>query len=172
MGQDYVDGDQRVKGQLNCGTLAMQTASINDAMVTANAAVDAAKLKHQHAVKYSQDAGADVVTKTQDVHIVRGATGKAIGVNVAASTAPTGGDKKFTVDVQKGNQATGFATILTAVVTIDNTVANRQVVSGGLVASPTLAVGDTLRVIVTASGTTGSQGQGLNVTVTTREDAD
>jgi hypothetical protein len=174
---DYVDGDLRVKGTVTAAGLNLQNATITDAMIQAAANLAASKLEHQHAITYRQKTGADVVTETVDLHIARGNTGSVIGVDVVATTAPVGTgtpatDKKFTVNVLKGNQSTGFATVLTAVVTIDSTVANRQVVAASLVASPALAAGDTIRVVVTASGSTGSQGQGLVVNVNVREKAD
>ena len=77
----------------------------------------------------------------------------------------------ITVDIKLGSQGVAFATILSGVVTIDNTKANRQVVDG-TISTLTAVAGDTLEVVVAASGSTGSQGQGLSVTVTVREDAE
>jgi hypothetical protein len=165
-------GDVRIGGQLVPVDLVIPAGKVTDASVQTAAGIQASKLQQQRTITYRQKTGADVATATEDVHTVRGTTGTAIGVDIVCTTAPTGGNKLFTVDVQKGNQATGFATILTGVVTIDNTKANRQVVEASLVASPTLADDDTLRVVIAASGSTGSQGQGLLVSITTREDAD
>lgn len=129
--------------------------------------IGADKVVHHFALQYFQAAGADIVTATIPLHTML-RDGELVAVEVVATTAPAGGDKKFTVDLHKGSQAAAFATMLSAVVTYDNTKANRQVVAAAL-ASTLLADGDTLQVIVTTSGATGTQGQGLVVTVTIRE---
>ena len=167
-----IDGDLRVTGRLVPATFTPPAGAVDNAAVAASAGIVATKLQHQYIVTHTQKTGADVATQTEDVHIVHGLTGTVVGVDVACSTAPTGGDKAFTVNVHKGNQSTAFATILTGNISYSSSQANRQVVSGTLVGSPTLADGDTLRVIVTTSGSTGSQGQGLVVAITLREDAD
>lgn len=169
-------GDVDIRGNLTVGgTLVPKlfkppAGSITDAAVEAAAGIQATKLQHQHVFTHRQKTGADVATQTEDLFTVR-AAGSVVGVDVVATTAPTGGNKQFTVDVQKGNQSTGFATILTAVVTYDSTKANRQVVEASLIADPSYADGDTIRIVVTASGSTGSQGQGLAVTLHAREAA-
>lgn len=132
-----------------------------------NAGLSALQAVHQFPVHYSQAGGANVASESRPVHICKEAATVA-AIEVATVTAPTGGDKQFTVDVQKGNQASTFATILSSVVTIDSSKSDRQVVVATL-ASSALADGDTLRVVVTASGSTGSQAQGLIVTITLRE---
>jgi len=122
----------------------------------------------QFAVHHKQVAGADVASKSEVVHIAR-AAGTIVAVQVSAETAPTGGDKQFTVDLRKGSQSAAYATVLSAVVTYDDaSTADKQVLSGTL-STTTYAAGDQLKVIVTASGTTGSQGQDLCVTVWLRE---
>jgi hypothetical protein len=167
-----VPGDLRVGGTIFCGGMSLPTNVVIDANVSPVAKIQASKLQHQHAVRHTQVAGADIASKTEDIYIVRGVSGTVVGVQVAASTAPTGGNKLFSVDLLKGSQASAFATLLTGVITYDNTKTNREVASGTLVGSPTVAAGDTLRIVVAASGSTGSQGQGLVVTVQVREDAD
>jgi hypothetical protein len=161
-----------VNAHFICKSWTPPSNQLGDDAITTGANVRASKLEHQYRVRYSQRPGADVVTQTEDVHVVGGLTGTLEGVDVAPITAPTGGDKKFTVDIQKGNQSTGFTTMLTAVVTIDNTIVNRQVVAGSIVGGNTLADGDILRVIVTASGSTGSQAQAVVVVLKIREKAD
>lgn len=167
-----IEGDLRVSGQLTAGTLKPSAGSVTNASVDAAADIAATKLEHRHQFTYRQKTGTAIVSATEDVYTVHGVTGEVVAVDVVATTAPTGGDKAFTVDVQKGNQSTAFATVLTGVVTVDNSKADRQVVAGSLVGSPSTADGDTLRVVVAASGATGTQGQGLVVTITVREKAD
>lgn len=135
----------------------------NDA-IASGAAIDAAKLKHRHHVGYGQANGADVVSETKAVYVAK-AAGEVHNVTVRPQTAPTGGDKQFTVDVQKASDGGTYSTILTATIDVDNTSVDNTKQDGTLVGSPTLVAGDSLQVVVTATGSTGSQGQGVIVSI-------
>ena len=89
------------------------------------------------------------------------------------NTAPAGGgDKKWTVDVKKSTGAGAFATVLSAVVTIDTTSVDRRLQVGALSTAAIAYVdGDLFQVVVTATGATGSQGQGGCVTLWLDEQA-
>jgi hypothetical protein len=156
-------------------TIQITTPCITDAMIAVAAKISASKLQHQHALHHSQANGVDVASETKLAHIVLGATGVVTAVQVSCAAKPTGTsagtDKKFTVDVQVGSNGVGFTSIMTGVITIDQTIANLQVVSGALIPTPALVAGQTMRVVITASGSTGTQGQGMTVTITTNEDA-
>lgn len=165
-------GNWRVTGTLRPAAIDIPANSVDDVDIKSGANVAATKLEHQYDLKYTQDAGAAVVSATRNLHIVRGATGSVISVEAMVDTAPTGADRTITIDVQKGNQSTAFATLLAATLVINNTTAAREVKTASLVASPTLADGDTVRVVVTVAGAAGAQGQGLNVTIMVREKAD
>lgn len=172
MEEFYFPGDVRVKGSIRAGSMDVPAATIDDADVKAGANVAASKLEHQHVLTHKQAAGAAVVSVTENLYVVRGITGLLVGVDAMVDTAPTGADRTITIDVQKGNQATAFATLLSSTIVINNTHVARQVIAAGLVASPTLADGDTIRVVVTVAGAAGAQGQGLNVSISVREKAD
>jgi hypothetical protein len=165
-----IPGDLRVGGLMTCKALAMQNASITDAMIVVAAAIAASKLQQQKSVTVRQATGSVVVSKTEDAHIVFGASGFIYGVEIAITTAPTG-DHTVTVDVQIG-VAGVFTTALTGTVVLNSSTTASAVISGALIASPVLAAGNIIRVIVTAAGATSSQGQGLVVTVTTKETPD
>lgn len=129
-----------------------------------------AKQIHRIDLHYQQADGTDVATDTQLMRICRGA-GELLAVKVRPMTAPTGGDKQFTVDVKKAAEASGtFASMLNAVVTVDNTAVDDTVIDATLAATPTTAAEDVIEVVVTASGSTGSQGQGLIVSLYYEED--
>ena len=149
----------------------LPAAVVADLNVSATAAIDADKLQHRHALNYAQADGADVVSATQLLHVAR-AAGTLKSVEVRVTTAPTGGDKQFTVDVQQDSDGGGsWTTQLTGVITMSSADSDDTLEAGTLIGSPTLADGDALRVVVTASGTTGSQGQGVVVTVNLDEAA-
>lgn len=139
--------------------------SVNDDAVIAGSNISADKLECRTAVSYVQDGGTDVVTATKLIHVCRGA-GTIKSVEVRPATAPTGGDKQFTVDVQRAADASGsFATMLASAVTVDSSSVNNTRQQASLITTPSVADGDCLEIIVTASGSTGSQGQGVIVTV-------
>ena len=144
---------------------------IDDADVSAGAAIDADKLQHRHAISYSQVDGTDVASATQLLFIARAAC-TVVSVEVRPTTAPTGGDKQFTVDIQKATDGSGsWSTLLSSVVTMSSADSDDTLEAATLIGSPTLVDGDAIRVVVTASGSTGSQGQGVNVTVNLDEAA-
>jgi len=163
-----LESDLYVNGNVSMASVSLPAAAVRNANIEGNAGIEASKVVHRFPTHYRQDEGADVASKTAPVHIAAAAATVA-AVKVLCVTAPTGGDKQYTVDVKKGNQAGAYATILTGVVTINSSKANREVTSGTLSGTPTLAAGDSLQVVVTASGSTGSQGQGLLVEVILHE---
>lgn len=167
-------GDLIVPGVIYCEGITLPTSIVGDDQVAATANIAASKLQQQIPIDYRQKTGTAVVTETTDLTVVRGATGSVVSVDADVTTAPTGADRTITIDVQKGNQSTGFATVLNATIVINNTHVARQVLSGSIIigAGSTLADGDTIRVIVTVAGAAGAQGQGLTVTITNRVKAD
>lgn len=157
-GLDHIfQGNVRVNGNLY-----PPAGSIGNTEIEAGAAIDATKLIHQFPISYAQANGSDVASATQLLHVFRGAA-TILSVEVVPATAPTGGDKQFTVDFKLGNAGSGFATILSGVITVDSSSVTRTVQTGTLTTTAA-ADGDTLEVVITASGSTGSQGQGFVTT--------
>lgn len=165
-----IPGDQNwyFGGNLAAKSMTIPAGAVGDEQIEASAMVAATKLVHQHAARYVQAGGSDVVAVTVPLHTFRGA-GEIVAVEVVPLVAPNGGDKAFTVDVLKGNQATPFATVLTAPISVADAQGDREVVSGTL-ATTEAADGDTLEAVVAVSGTTGTQGQGFVLTVWVREE--
>lgn len=128
------------------------------------------KQVHRIDFNYDQDTGSDVVTDTRMWRVARGA-GTVLGMDVRPITAPTGGDKAFTVDFQKAADASGsWSSLLNSVVTVNSSSTDNTKQSATLAATPTFTAGSALRLVVTASGSTGSQGQGVIVSVYIDED--
>ncbi len=121
---------------------------------------NASNVIHHFGKDHRQASGSDVASKTELIHVASYA-GVLNGFKVGIDVSPTGGDKQFTVDLQKSTGGGAFASVLSAVVTIDSGKADRSVTLG-TIAAASYAAGDIFRVVVTASGTTGSQGQGVN----------
>lgn len=159
-------GDIHISGNLGMGSLTVPANSISDAAITGR--ITATKLEHQHGVLYEQANGADVASETKMIHLARGA-GTIVAVAIRPDTAPTGGDKQFTVDIQKAADGSGtWATILSSAVTIDNTSVDDTVVAG-TISTTTYSADDAFRAVITASGSTGSQGDGVVVKLWLRE---
>jgi len=150
------------------GSLTLPANTIGDTQANAGSPLGASKTVHRHAVRQLQADGADVASQTTLVFVARAAC-TITDARVRLSTAPTGGNKQFTVDIKKAaSGSVSFSTILSAVFTVDNTKSNGQILTGTLSAT-TMAAGDALQIVITASGSTGSQGQGVLVQITVDE---
>lgn len=128
------------------------------------------KQVHRMDLTYQQAPGSDVASATAYLRVCRGA-GEVLAVKVRPMTAPTGGDKAFTVDVKKAAEASGtFTSLLNSVVTVNSSSADNTVQDATLAATPTTAAEDCIQVVIAASGSTGSQGQGVCVSIYYEED--
>lgn len=128
---------------------------------TTSGKMKAVYVVHEFPITYIQNNGADVASATS-LLFYADKPGQILVGNVWITTAPTGGDKAFTVDIQKSTGGAAFATILNSTVTVDNTDTNRTTDVMSL-AGTSFVAGDAFQVVVATSGTTGSQGQGLLV---------
>lgn len=172
MAQSRVDGDLVVKGTLTPTTLNVPDGAVDDDAVAASAGIAATKVEAQYAIHYSQADGVAVAAAIVPVHTVQGATAEIVAVEVVCVDAPSGGDLAFSADLQKANVGTPTpATVLSGVIPYSATQTDCEV-EVGTITSPDLVAGDTLLVVVAVSGSTGTQGQGLVVTITLREDPD
>lgn len=126
-------------------------------------------VEHEHKLQYSTATDATTVaavTKTLGaIHY----TGEVVEVSVTPITAPTGGDLAFTVDIKKSTGAGAFASILSAVETVDSSSVNRTAQYATLSGTPALVRGDLLQVVIATSGSTGTQGAGVDITIRIRE---
>lgn len=123
-----------------------------------------AKQVHRHDISHYQKDGSDVVSETVPVRLCRGA-GTLLGFEVRPITAPTGGDKQYTVDIQQAADASGsYATLLDSPITVDNTSVDETKQAATMIGSPVTTAGAAIQIVIAASGSTGSQGQGFVVT--------
>jgi hypothetical protein len=168
MSDSRLEGNVYVNGNLSAASVTIPPAAIKANHIEGNAGIEATKVVHQIPCHYRQVEGADVVSQSAPVHIAAAAA-TVVAVKVLTVTAPNGGNKLFTVDVKKSTGGGAYATILTGVITVDDAATDRQVLSGTLSGTPTLVAGDSLQVVIAASGSTGTQGQGVLVEVIVRE---
>ncbi|MDK1103988.1 MAG: hypothetical protein QGD93_10300 [Actinomycetota bacterium] len=166
------EGSLHVTDNLSMGTLSIPSGTIVDAAVGASAAISATKMQHQHSMHYGQVDGGAVAVAISPIYTCRGATATIVAVQVVCVDAPDGGDLAFSVDLKKYDEDTPApATVLSAPISYSSTQSDGEV-EAGTVSSPSLVAGDSLLVVVAVSGSSGTQGQGLGVTVTIREDAE
>lgn len=170
MAQSRVDGNLIVTGQFSCQSMQIPAGTVQADDIAEDAGVEASKLQHQHQPDSRQANGADVASRTETVWVAQGG-GTIEGVIVRPGVAPTGGDKQYTVDVKKAPAGSNtFTTVLSGVVTVDSSILNGTV-QDGVLSVTSYNAGDALQTVVTASGSTGSQGQGVYVGLKLREDA-
>lgn len=170
MGQ--LEGSIVLQGDMNAATLTARGGKHGEDKFDANGRRKADSVVHEQILRYEQVSGTAVVAESR-VFGSLFADATAVEISIVCETKPdgSGGDpRKFTVDVLKGNQTTAFASILAGgtPVTVDASIANRQVQF--VVPTTTAgARGDQIKITVGVSGTTGAQGQGLQVGVKYRE---
>lgn len=156
-----VSGDLQVNGTLSAGAMSLPAGSVGNTQVSSSTTerIAATKLIHQFPVGTAQADGADVASRTEMVHVARG-SGTLAEFSVGIGTAPAGGDKQYTVDLQKSTGGGTFASMLSAPITVSTADSSRSKKTATLSVT-SYSAGDLLRVVVTASGTTGTQGQGM-----------
>ena len=119
-----------------------------------------AKQRHKHLAVMRFASGTDVTALSQCVHIAGGA-GTVTAVEITPDVAPSGGDLKWTVDVHRSTSGGSFGTVLSSTKDVSHGSANRTPVVASLDSTKVDYVdNDVLQIIVTVSGSTGSQGQG------------
>jgi len=153
----------RCDGTFNCDKLVTNQLEIPPGAIAAEASVG------RYTVHHSEPAGTAVTSKSTIFHHFAEA-GKVREVNLQLHTAPDGGDRQYTVEVKKGS-AGAPSTILTGAITADNADTDYAVLVGTLTSSPVAcAAGDFLMIEVTASGSSGTQGQGFCLSVVIDQD--
>ena len=159
-------GDLHVDGCLAPDEIDVADGAVEDRHVRPYARIAADKTEHQHPISYWQDDSAAVASETRVLHTFKEAA-ELVAVSVVPITPPIGA-KQFTVNVKLGNASTGYATILSAVITVSSSSTARKAISG-ILATLAAAAGDSLQVVITASGASGTQATGLNVVIWIRE---
>lgn len=157
------EGDLQVTGNFVSKTMSLPAGCVEADDIEANAGIEASKLQHRHQPTFAQPntAAAD---ETRMVHVVYGTTGSIIAFK-AGSIAKAVGDAITTVDLKVNG-----ASVLSAVITLDNANTNR-VAESGTVLTPALVVGDVIEVVVDGTIGTGTLPTGVFASVVINEDA-
>lgn len=123
---------------------------------------------HEQVMRYNQVSGSNVAAESRVIGTFFAAA-TAVEIAIVGENAQTG-DRTVTVQILKGNQSSGFASILASgtPVTISASHAAREV----QYVTPTTtsaARGDQIKVTVAVAGSSGTQLQGLTVSIKYRE---
>lgn len=147
------------------GEMEVATGSVEDNSVKSNADIATTKLQHRNSFVYNQPPGTDIVSETELFRIAK-STGEIVSVKIRPAAVPATGDKQYTVDIQKAaNGSDVWVSQLTSVLTISSVDAAHTIQEGILIATPSYVENEVFRIVITASGSTGTQGQGLLVEV-------
>ncbi len=145
------------------GTVTLPTQSVDENNIKTAARLPADNLVARFARGHSQVSGTAVTAKTELVHVAKYA-GIVTDVIVAIDDAITG-DNTVVVDIKKSTGGAAFATILSSTLTINSSSAAQTAIAATIDATKDdYVAGDVFEVVVTVAGT-GTQAQGLNVTI-------
>ena len=163
-----INGDLEVSGTTRLmGAVTMPSGTIVNATVSGSAAIGSEKLEHRFSPCFGQ-ANAAATAETKIIHLARGA-GVVLAFSVGAIAAATG-DSTVTVDLQKRTGGGAWASLLNATVSFAaaDTVGPK---AGSLVADPSYAADDQLRIVQTVSAGTGTLPTGMYASAEIREAA-
>ena len=169
MASSRIDGDMYVNGNLSAGTMTIPASAVTNTAVLATAQIDASKLMHGIHKSYSQESATEAAAGGHEIHIAR-AAGTVIAFECGHEVI-AGGDKSATFDLQKSTAGGAFATILSAVVTLNSTTPVRVMVVGTLTAGAALIDGDILKIVVAIAGSTSTYPKGIFCEVVIHENA-
>lgn len=163
MALSTIEGDLRVRGTLQADYFTPPASSVGDTQINSADPISADKLKHQYLPGHSQP-NTTATTETRVIHVAR-AAGTIEGFR-AGSIAACSGAATITFDLKKNG-----TTVLSSVITLDNANTARVIEAGTLSGSPTVAAGDVLEVVITATAGGGTLGTGAFCQAIVREGA-
>lgn len=169
MANTTIDSNVAITGDLNArGTLVVASGNHASSRFDSNGRRVAEYVEHEHLIHYSTAADTTTVAAITKTLATISKVGEVVDVIVFPVTAPTGGDLAYTVDIKKSTGAGVFASILSSVVTVNSSSVDRTAQTATLSGTPALAAGDALQIVIATSGSTGTQGAGVVVTIRIR----
>lgn len=169
MTSTLLGGYVHVEETFSCGKLSIPFETIVDNDVSAVAGIKASKLEHQHALQYSQKADTDVVAEQRIIHIVK-AVGEVCCIDAVLEQVPDD-NRTVTIDLRRHRGAVDDTVLVSPIVLDSGNTAWIPESANLNSTNKVLQDNDVLKVTIAIAGDTGSQPQGLGVTVTIREDA-
>lgn len=164
MATTRIEGDVYVNGNLQGKTLSVPDGTIDNAAVSASAALVATKLKQRRNIMYSQESATELAADAKyPIYSVYGATCTVIAVECGNVVAAADADVAD-IDVLKNG-----VTILDAVIRIDSATAVRTPVAGTVTTAAGVD-GDLYEVHLDFTGGAGAAMKGVYVNMVVDED--
>lgn len=146
-------------------TLTPQGGGWTDADIAADAKIAGSKIVTRRSIDIELAAtGANIAAITKLLHGVWTASATIVMAKAFITGAATG-DRTANVDIQKSTGGGAFATIMSSTIAIDSGTVVRTAVAGAF-SNLALVKDDLLQAVVTIGGTTGTQPQGLLLSLT------
>ena len=158
-----VEEDGQFRGEVTFKNVNLNTDSVENKHVTDDAAIEPGKLRHQHRAMYAQESATAAAAESRTVHVVKGAAGEVKTIKFGCVT-PCTVDAEITIDLEKDG-----VSILTGVITLDNSQAAFELVSGTIDTEAVVA-GDVLEIVVAVAAGGGALGEGVFGYVDVHED--
>lgn len=154
MSQTTLPTDLYVSGNVACKSFTPPAGCIADAAVQAAANIQATKLQHQHQRIFAQDSTVNASTERKTIHVTYGATATVIAFE-AGAIAPATGNDTVTVDLWQNGSS-----ILNSVITLSSAQSARQLVTGSLKSTASVA-NDVFEIVITYTHNSGTAPQGV-----------
>jgi hypothetical protein len=152
------------------GLVTLPANSVDENTLKTASLFPADNLVHRFAKDHRQKTGTAVASVTEEIHIAAYA-GIVDSIEAVVSTVAIG-NATVTIDLQKSTGGAAFATVLTSTFVMDSTNTVRVVEAGAVDATKDdYVAGDVFRLVVTSDAGTGTQAEGLNITVFFEEQA-
>lgn len=156
------EGDTYVNGNLSAKTMGIPAGTVDNAAVSANAAIDATKLQQQYALGYAQESDTTAADEARVLHGAFGATGSIVSFEVGSVVANIGAS---VVDVDLLKNGTS---VFTTVPQLTSSHTAYEMLAG-TVSTTSFVDGDILEVDIDATVGGGTLAKGIFVTLIIRE---
>lgn len=162
MATGRVTSDLIVDGYLTVsGGMSLPAGAVTNTNIVGSAGISASKLQHSPRKGYAQP-NTTATTETRVIHVAFGA-GTILEFSAGSIVAATAGTNTTTVDLKKNG-----TTCLSSVITLDS-ANSAYVVEAGTLSVTSLADGDVLTVVITATAGTGALPTGVFASVCVEE---
>jgi hypothetical protein len=148
-----VTGNLTVQGATTLTSLNVANADVSNARVIPAAGISASKLQHQHWKTYAQPGGSTTATQRFTIHVGTGTAGTVLGF-IAGQIVASLTTATVSVDLKKNGTS-----ILSAPIALGTTAA--YVTLAATISSAAYVAGDVFEVVVTASASGGTLGEGV-----------
>lgn len=150
MAQTTIPTDVLVLGNLAATTMTVPLGAVSDGQVVGSAGVQATKLQQQRAVVHADTFATTTAALRKAIAVVNGAVGALVSFGAGATTEALG-NSTVTVKLYKNG-----SDILSADITLDDTLTALAVRLAAGFSSTALAAGDVLEIVLTVSAGSGT----------------